>query len=448
MNKPSYLSRGEIARLFPVLATTSKEGRTTAIILSCLSRIDEFGAEVLSSVGQRTGKRGSIAAYTEVVFKGQKEGLEDRPDGLIVLKNGKKEWRALIETKVGNNRLDAVQIEKYRAIAKEFGVDCVITISNQFATKPINHPLEATRKSRSRIPVYHWSWMYLLTTAELLLRSGQISDLDQTSLLQELLRFLSHESAGVKGFERMPPEWAELNRLVSAGGRIPAKSDEATTALYAWHQETKDLSLIISRHTETAVHEKLSRRHASDPVERHKDELRDLRENNQLKVSLEIPDAAAPLEIVADIKRRTIDVGMTLRAPSDKKTTKARVNWILRQIKVENGDGVFVRLNWPGRSEASQFSLEALRANPSVSVVGKENLQVSSFHIFASKRLGAKFTQQVNFISELELIVPSFYGDIGQNLVEWRRPAPKIRPDSTEVVATLAKLQEDGSFES
>lgn len=47
---PEYLIQGEQARLFPVLATTSKEGRTTSIVLACLAKIDEFGAALLARV--------------------------------------------------------------------------------------------------------------------------------------------------------------------------------------------------------------------------------------------------------------------------------------------------------------------------------------------------------------------------------------------------------------
>ena len=66
---PEYLKQGEVARLFPVLSTTSKEGRTTSIVLACMSKIEEFGAELLSSVGQRVGKRAEIETFTEVVLK-------------------------------------------------------------------------------------------------------------------------------------------------------------------------------------------------------------------------------------------------------------------------------------------------------------------------------------------------------------------------------------------
>ncbi|UXX84372.1 hypothetical protein [Roseovarius pelagicus] len=429
MDRPDYLVQGEAARLFPVLSTTSKEGRTTSIVLACMDKVEEFGAELLGSIGQRVGKRSKLGTFTEIVFKDEKDNLRDRPDGLIVLTTGSREWRALVEAKIGNAELCADQIERYRSLAKQNGIDCIITLSNHFATAPTNHPLEDVRKSRSKIPVFHWSWMYVLTTADLLLSGDDVADIDQQILLNELVRFLTHESAGIKGFDRMPPEWSELNRLVSAGGRIQVKSHEAEVVLDAWHQETRDLSLILSRQTETMVCEKLPRKHLGDPTERKKDEMISLRDSNRLTAILQVPNAASPLEIVVDIARRTIDVGMTLRAPEDKKSSRARVNWLLRQIKVDPSDEVHVRLNWPGRSEATQFPLKGLIEDPTICEQDKSGLQVLSFHLYIARRLGSKFTQQVNFIKELEEVVPQYYREIGQNLSEWRRPAPKIKPN-------------------
>ncbi|SDW17186.1 hypothetical protein [Litoreibacter albidus] len=442
--RPDYLKQGEIARLFPVLATTSKEGRTTSIVLSCLSRVQEFGNAMLTSVGVRIGKRSQIECYTEIVFKAEKIIPNDRPDGLIVVKNGAREWRALIEAKVGNATLGAEQIEKYREIAKEQGCDAVITISNEFTSAPKNHPIADVRKSRSKIPVYHWSWMFVLTNVGLLLANEEIEDTDQALLLNELRRFLSDDSAGVKGFERMPPEWSNINKLVSTGGKILVKSEDATRVIEAWHQETKDLSLILTRMTETYVHERLSRKHIADPVQRQKDELALLREDNQLQSTLDIPDAAAPLEIIADISRRTIDVGMFLKAPEDKKSSKARLNWLLRQIPSDALEGLTIRCNWPGRSEATQFSYADLLASPELIEDGKTGLQVLSFNIFLSKRLGARFTQQTNFIVDLEDIVPRFYREIGQNLVAWRKSAPKIKADRDErEYVSVASISEE-----
>lgn len=447
MIRPDYLVQGERARLFPVLATTSKEGRTTSVFLACLQLVDELGQDLLASIGQKRGKRASLEAFTEVVFKGEKTTANDRPDGLIVLKRGAKEWRALLEAKVGTASLEAEQIEKYRKLAKDHAVDCVITISNQFASTPSNHPIEEVRKSRSKIPVFHWSWMYIFTSIDLMLGSEGIRDEDQRVVLAELLRFLGHESAGLRGFERMPPEWSELNKLVSAGGKIPAKSDIAEAVVGAWHQETRDLSLILSRQTESRVQQKLSRKFLNDPVERTKSDLQILREECQLKASLEISDAASLLEIAADLPRRTIEVGMRLKAPEDRVSSKARVNWLLRQIKTENTGDVFVRLYWPGRSENTQFSYDELVADPSIVESGKSGLQVTSFHVFKARRLGGRFTQTVNFVTDLEAIVPEFYRDIGQNLVQWRKSPPKIRETSISEVADVVAEIEDGELE-
>jgi hypothetical protein len=441
---PEFLTQGEQARLFPVLSTTSKEGRTTSIVLACLAKVDEFGAGLLSGLGLRVGVRSKIETYTEVVCVNRAADQKDRPDGLIVMRTGSREWRALIEAKVGTNNLDADQIERYRQLAKDNDIDCVISISNQFATTPATHPVPEVNKSRSKIPVFHWSWMHILTEADLLLSRNSVTDSDQRVLLNELRRFLTHESAGVKGFDRMPKAWTEVNKLVASGGVIPAKSTDAQEVITAWHQETRDLSLILSRMTETYVSERLPRKHLSDGNLRSKDELNTLREQHQLQAELDVPDAAAPIQVTADINRRSVDVGMVLRAPEDKVSVKARVNWILRQIKSDRLEDLYLRLMWPGKSEPTQHLVSDLKANPELAAEGKDQLSPHSFFVFRSKQLGARFAQQVNFIVELEEAVPSYYRDVGANLSAWQKRAPRIKEDrATAEDVTTEAISED-----
>ena len=212
----------------------------------------------------------------------------------------------------------------------------------------------------------------------------------------------------------------------------------------AWHQETRDLSLILSRMTGAVVSEKLPCKHTGQPAQRQKDEVQALRELHTLTCSLSVPDAAAPIEVVADLMRRSIDVGMTLRAPEDKKTTKARLNWLLRQIKSENTQGLYIRLLWPGKSEPTQYPVDDLRSNPDLCNEGKDHLVAHGFQLFLSKQLGPKFTQQSNFIVELESIVPEFYREFGSNLSAWIRKAPEVKSDrpSGEDVST-ERIAED-----
>lgn len=386
----------------------------------------------LAFCSKRIGVRTRITCYTEIVFASKSSVKDDRPDGLIVVTSGGKEWRALVEAKVGTATLTADQIERYRRLAHDHGIDCVITISNQFAAQPQNHPIEEVRRSRAKIPVFHWSWMHILTVTDLLLTGEDVEDPDQASILSELRRFLTHESAGVRGFDRMPPEWSELNKLISSGGSVPAKSTLARDVLGAWHQETRDLSLILSRMTGARVTEKLPRRHLQDPGARLTDELARLRESRQLGCQLAVPDAAAPIEVVADIPRRSIDIGMTLRAPEERKSTRARVNWLLRQIKSEDVEDMYIRLIWPGTSEATQYPVADLREDVSQAELDKTHLKPTSFHVFLSKRIGVRFAQQVNFISDLEDLVPRFYGTVGSGLRSHQRPAPALKPDRTQ----------------
>ncbi|AKO96049.1 hypothetical protein MALG_00855 [Marinovum algicola DG 898] len=447
---PEYLKQGEPARLFPVLSTTSKEGRTTSIVLACISKVQEFGADLLNSLGQRVGVRAQIDTFTEIVFENQVKPIKDRPDGLLVLRVGRREWRALLETKIGTNELNAEQIEKYRLLAKENKIDCVITISNQFATSPSSHPLDEVRRSRSKIPVFHWSWMHILTTADLLITQDGVEDSDQRILLNELIRFLTHESAGVRGFDRMPREWSELNKIVSSGGGIPVKSPLSQVVLEAWHQETRDLALILSRLTGATVIEKLPKRHRGNPGERLKDELQSLKETHSLYSFLEVPDAAAPLEVCADLLRRTVDIGMTIRAPEDKVSTKARVNWLLRQLKTATLEDVHIRLCWPGKSDPTQYPAKELIENVEIASTDKAHLSPHSFVVFVSRRFGARFTQQVNFIADLEALVPQYYDQIGSKLVAWSKPAPKLRDDrkSGEDVSTEALAEDAERYET
>jgi hypothetical protein len=57
-----------------------------------------------------------------------------RPDGVIAVSKGPKRWRAIVEAKTGASLLEATQMETYLDVAREYGFDAVISISNHYVT--------------------------------------------------------------------------------------------------------------------------------------------------------------------------------------------------------------------------------------------------------------------------------------------------------------------------
>lgn len=425
------ISRGERSRLFPVLADTSKEGRTLSIFLSCLENVEAFSSAMLASLGQRVGARTRVETYTEIVLKkgGEKKY---RPDGLIVLRTGSRRWMALVEAKVGNAELTTEQVEAYLELAKLNGVDTVLTLSNQFAPLPTHHPIQLSAASRRKAELFHWSWMFVLTQATLLLSNDQVSDREQRVILSEMVRFITDPSAGVKGFDQMPAQWSEVVGKVQAGARINPNSDEAKEVIGAWFQEIRDLNFVLSRQLSTEVTTRISRAHATDPVARMKVAAAELAQNQRLDATFLVPAAAAPIEICADLQKRSLVVSMKMRAPEERKSTKARLAWLVRQLQQADPANLHVRLFWPGRTPHTQYTLAALREDAETAAKDRIGQQVLSFEVLLIKDLGARFGQRKNFISDLEAAVPEFYEKVGQHLKAWQAPAPRLREEKAD----------------
>ncbi|MEM9522946.1 MAG: hypothetical protein AAF982_02965 [Pseudomonadota bacterium] len=114
-----------LARFVPIVKVSFKaifDDRS----LACLSKIDEFGRELLASTSRHVGSRGRIETYTEIVPVQQPSDLKDRSDGPIVLRIGTREWRAFVEAGVGTSELDPDRVERYRILTRENDVDCMM----------------------------------------------------------------------------------------------------------------------------------------------------------------------------------------------------------------------------------------------------------------------------------------------------------------------------------
>ncbi len=167
------------------------------------------------------------------------------------------------------------------------------------------------------VNLYHWSWMHVLTQATLLLQEDDFSSANQRYILEEVVRYLRHESVGVSSFDRMNPEWKDLVLKVQSGAPLSKTAPEVENSVAAWHQEQRDLCLLLSRKLSRNVGLKLSRAHQHDQARRLKEDSEKLVQNRSLSCVIDVPDAAAPITIGADLHGRTISCAIRLQAPSD-----------------------------------------------------------------------------------------------------------------------------------
>lgn len=444
MDLPEYLERGEPARLFPALSETQKEGRTLSIFLACMASVRELRGTLLESTGQRLGKRTKFHAFTEVVLKSDTETERDRPDGLLVVEKQSGEWRALVEAKVGKSYLTSDQVERYVRLAKAHKIDAVITVSNQFTPTPKHHPCAPKQQLLKSVDLFHWSWSYVLSRAHLLTVEEDVEDDDQFYILRELSRFLAHPSAGVSSFTSMNSEWKSAVSTIRSEGKLAKSSDDAQRTIQAWHEESQDLALKLTMKLEVPVRVKISKRHKDDPKVRFQDDIATLCESEQLICEYGIPDAADDMRLVANIRSRTIVVSMSLKAPTDRVSTSARVNWLLRQFSTEDARSFFICAFWPGRAHPTQKSVEELLRDPKAIQADNPKLTPTRFEVRYVNECGVRFSGQRTFIEEVEKSAPHFYREVGQHLRSWSPQAPKVKEDDA-ALEDIADTMKDGT---
>ncbi|MEQ5821650.1 hypothetical protein [Halomonas sp. SCS19] len=429
--RPAYFERGHLPRLIPSVADTNREERALSIFLSSLMSVHEFRQVMLQSLGLRTGKRATLEAWVEVVFKNtpdkDKSDPKRRPDGALIVRTGKKEWRALIEAKIGNDEVGEEQLTSYIKKAKEHNFDAVITITNQFTAIPDHHPVPLTKRVTKGIDLYHWSWTYALTQAELLLQSDGIEDTDQHYILSEVVEYFDDKNSGKSGFTSMNKEWKDLVQKCLKGSTLNKSSPEVVNTVSSWHQEQRELCLKLWTLVNQRAEIKLPRAHKNDPNKRLSDDCEQLAKEKILTTSIQIPNAASVLEVRADLTPRYITCSMRIDAPKDKVSSTARLNWLLRQLPNKLDDHFFIKANRQGRAAESEQPINALRENPKLIEADNSSSAPTSFDVYYQLDLAGKFQGNRVFIEQLEQAVPYFYDNVGQHLRAWVAPPPKVR---------------------
>ena len=420
------LSVSKPARLIPTIAQSRKEERLVSVLLGTLGVVHPLAKIVLDRCGQSISKTTKVSSVTEVPLPDTQGQNKNRPDGLIcVLKRGTR-WTALLEAKVGTNAIEPEQIQRYADAARRFDIDAIITLSNQLVPLPTHIPYTISKRLSNRMKFFHLSWVSILTDASILLRDRSAMNAEQAFVLNEMVHYFEHPNSGVKSFDLMNEEWPKLIQGIRNEQHFKRTSEEIKNTVSSWHQQERDLCLILSRRIGKPINIRMPKKHRDDPELRLRETSDILIESKELRSSFTVPNAAGDLDVTVNLQRRTVYCSMELKAPGDKKRASARINWLVRQLKEVDGTDVFIRTFWTSRGSQTQASLTEVLINPKCLMNEQKKALPSRFEVVMVMDLAGRFKGRIRFIEDIEKLVPEYYDRVGQHLRAWTPPPPPI----------------------
>lgn len=413
------------ARLIPFYKP-GDEMALTSIFLSALRLITEFRNQVFQTIG--LSRSSELRIYTEAEFI-----LFDkkRIDGLILVIRGHKIIDAvLLEVKNKNTELDESQILDYLQIAKEYGIQKFLTISNQFVSFPTQTPFNI--KTPKQVSTFHLSWSFILTIAYILYAENEnnIEDADQVEIMKEIIDYFESPYSGILGFTQMKPGWIELTQKANSGTSLKLTDSFVDETVSSWLQEERDMALILSRELGLLVisgHRKFK----NDLSARINYEKKELTTKRRLESILHIDGAASSLEIRACFDRKNIEMSSTLSPPLDKKT-RGQISWIKNQLRLSERKNpelfnslkadLIIEINIKFAKDNLRLPLDEL--DSASEMIGAR--EIKSFSILFLKDLGRRFESRKGVVEIIEKMLTDYYQGILQHLKRWEKPAPQI----------------------
>ena len=417
-----YVKNGKISlsetRLIPLLKT-GDEMALTSILLSTIRLVKELRYQLFKEI--KLKRSGKAYYYSEVCFKDIDK--DSRLDGLILIViSGVIQDAVFIEVKNGKNFLEEKQINKYYKLARSLNnVPKILTISNEFVSDPSQSPIVIGNQSK-KISLFHFSWTYIKTIAQLLLfdNDENIKDEDQVEIMKEVMHYLNDERSGVNGFHRMSSGWKEVAEKVKGQ---QALNDESILqdAVSSWHQEESDMSLMLSRKLGVLV---------KSDIENQKNKLKrditKLKRQHCLSTKLRVRGAVSDIKISVDFGRRTIAMSVKITPPLNKGVI-ARIGWIKNQLeKIENQSFLeYLYIEADVKYSSNSIKYKYSNIDKFYEHDDIKNKDITGFNLDVIK--SAKFTQVSSFVKEIEEMLLDYYKTIVQDLKTWEKPAPKLQ---------------------
>jgi hypothetical protein len=431
------LKAGQRARLIPL--SESAEMRATSLLLANISVIPNFAKIILEKAGAKVGKRTKISCYSEVVFKGYED---DRPDGLVVVKNGNNTWLALIESKIGNAKHDIDQLNKYVKICKDIGARTLITISDQYAINPAHHPtFTPGGRTKKYLDVIHFSWLSIISYAQTSIHEKSVTDVEQAYLLQELIRYLQDPKCKVKTELRMHSDWPVVCAEIQNNNKLKKSSQHVENTTRSWHQLLRYLAIQLTMKTGYLFDISLSRARQQNPDLNFFEDRDALVENNILQAELEIPGAVATISMRANFIKRTIELSSMIYAPTNKSRAKGSINWFVKKFKQTHDMNPIIRVYWPRSRTPSSATLSEIETGGVDQLINdsQKKLTPVRFEVAWVIDLHRNFTGVQNFPNHAQEALLHFFRNAldvikipkikpTEKLPEQKETGPKIHP--------------------
>jgi hypothetical protein len=402
--------------------------------------VRDLSIALLSPLGASTARKASVEAFIETSFK-LDEGTVVRPDGLIQVTYGSSVWQALVEVKTSTNELQAEQINNYVNVARQQGIDAVLTISNEIAIGSV-HPCAGVRvRANSKVMLAHLSWTEILAQAVRAKVHKGVSDPEQAWILGELIRYLQHPASGAMDLNDMGPNWAQT-RDAARAGTLRRTAPECREIAQRWDQLIRFAALRLGSDTGTDVHPVVSRSQ-SDPNVRLNYLADELTNNGVLDGAIRVPRTCGDIAVSVDLRARQITTSADVTAPTDR-GSKARVTWMLRQLGSETPRDTMIEA-WPRMArEPLRAGLAEAHENRDL-LLDPDRREILRFRLIRRAEMGQNRKdggRSPGFIESTANAINVFYGSVIQQIVPWAARPPQARP-STPRAEPVEKPIED-----
>ena len=397
----------------------------TSILLSAIRLIKEFKDSVFKEL--KLKRSGKAYYYSEVVF--HDIDTTSRLDGMIlVVVSGKIEDAIFIEVKNDKAKIEEEQILKYYKLAQLLNnVPKILTISNEFVFDSSHSPITIKNQSK-KISLYHFSWTYIKTIAQLLLfdNENNIDDEDQINIMKEVMHYFNDERSGVNGFRLMSKGWKAVSEKIKSQQPLNDKN-EIIEAITSWHQEENDMSLMLSRKLGVLVKSNIE-----NPKSKLNRDIKRLKDKQFLSTSLRIKGAVSDLKVIVDFRRRTISMSVRVIPPLDKGTI-SRISSIKKQLSKCKDSSLLENLYIDADIKFSSKSIKYNYTNIDQFYEHDniKNLNIIAFDIELIKTV--KIDSTKIFVAEIEKMLLNYYNLIVQDLKSWKKSAPKLTKEEIKI---------------